>query len=302
MSERQIYLNGRLVPYGQATIHIQSNAVKYGTSVFEGLRAYWSEAHQELYVFRLDDHVTRLLDSLRLMRMEHAFTREVLRESVRETLRANAFRQDVHVRQTAYLDADAGMEATGPVGLAVDALPRRLSDKPAVDLCVSSWSRTADGVMPPRIKCSANYQNGRLALMEARMNGYDSALLLNSRGKISEAPNAAVVIVRGGVAATPPLTADVLESITRASVLQLAKEKLGIPVVERDLDRTELYVSDEAFLCGTAWEIAAVATVDRLPLAGAPGPVTSALAKHYQAAARGADEACSGWLTPVYRP
>lgn len=297
---RQLYLNGRMVPYDQATIHVSSNAVKYGTSVFEGLRAYWSEARRELFVFRLEDHSARLLDSLRLMRMQHAFTLESLGDAVCQTLKANDFRQDVHVRQSACLEADSGMEATGPVGMVVDALPRRLSDKAAIDVCISSWSRTADAVMPPRIKCAANYQNGRLALMEARTNGFDSAVLLNGRGKVSEAPNAAIFAVRGGVIATPPLTADVLESITRATVIRLARERLKIEVIERELDRTELYVSDEAFLCGTAWEIAAIGSVDRLPLRSAPGPVTAALAKLYQAVARGEEQAYAGWLTPVF--
>lgn len=302
MSERHGYLNGSLVPYRQATIHVQCNAVKYGTSVFEGLRAYWSEPHRELYAFRLDDHVARLLDSLRMMRMEHAFTVEHLREAVLVTLRKNGFCEDVHVRQTAFLAADGNVEATGPTGLAVDSQPRRLGAKTALDVCVSSWCRTPDHFRPPRIKCTANYQNVRLAQLEALANGYDYTVLLNGRGKVAEAPSASSFLVRGGVPATPPITADVLESITRASVIQLRREQRGLTAVEREVDRTELCVAEEAFICGTAWEIAAIASVDRLPLKRpAPGPLTADLAGLFQQVVRGERMEYRDWLTPVHR-
>ena len=173
---RHLYLNGRIVPYGEALIPVQSSAVKFGTSVFEGLRAYWNTARGELYVFRLTEHVDRLFDSLKLMRMEHAFTRDELTSSILEVLRKNEYREDVHIRQTAYLDADGDMGLTGPVGLAVDALPRRMANKAGITACISSWMRIPDGAMPPRIKCSANYQNSRLAPLEAKINGYDTAL------------------------------------------------------------------------------------------------------------------------------
>lgn len=301
MSERYLYMNGRLMPYSEATIHSQSNAVKYGTSVFEGLRAYWSDAHQDLYLFRLEDHCLRLLDSLKLMRMEHELTMDELRTSVLETLRKNDVREDVHIRQTAYLMADGSVDATGPTGLTVDARPRKLIEKPALDVCVSSWARIPDGAMPPRIKCSANYQNGRLAMLEARTNGYDNALLLNSRGKVAEAPGAAFFLVRAGVPMTPPVTADVLESITRATLIQLFRERLGLTVSEREIDRTELYVGDEAFFCGSGWEIAPIGSVDRLPLrVAAPGPLTARIRETYFQVARGEIAEYRRWLTPVH--
>ena len=299
---RYLYLNGKIVPYGEALIHVQSAAVKYGTSVFEGLRAYWNERQGELYVFRLKEHIDRLYGSLRLMRMDHGFTREELTSSILEVLRKNEYREDVHIRQTALLEADGAMEATGPVGLAVDALPRKLSTKAGITACVSSWVRIADASMPPRIKCSANYQNGRLAVLEAKMNGYDGALLLNSRGKLAEAPGACCFIVRGGVPVTPPVTADILESVTRTTLLELFWKELGQTPVERDIDRTELYVADEAFLCGSGWEITPVLSVDKLALGDGtrPGPVTRAIQECYFAVVRGEKPAYRGWLTPVY--
>jgi branched-chain amino acid aminotransferase len=299
---RYLYLNGKLLPYDEARIHVQSSAVKYGASVFEGLRAYWNAQHGELYVFRLQEHIDRLFDSLRLMRMDHHLTREELKSSILEVLRKNEVRQDVHIRQTAYVEADGDIDATGPVGLAVDARPRKATPKVGVHACVSSWTRIADGAMPPRIKCSANYQNGRLAMLEAKANGYDSALLLNGRGKLAEAPGACCFVVRGGVAVTPPVTADILESVTRATLLELFRKELGQAPTERDIDRTELYVSQEAFLCGSGWEITPVLSLDRLPFGDGqtPGPVTRAIQAAYFAVVRGEKAAYRSWLTPVH--
>lgn len=299
---RHLYLDGKLVPYQDARIHVQSAAVKYGASVFEGLRAYWNPAHEELYVFRLQEHIDRLYGSMKLMRMEHGLSREELAGSILQVLRRNEYREDVHIRQTAFIAADGPMDATGPVGLAVDALPRKLTHKAGIAACVSSWTRIADGTMPPRIKCSANYQNGRLAMLEARANGYDGALLLNGRGKVAEAPGACCFVVRGGVPVTPPVTADILESVTRSTLLELFRAELGQTPVEREIDRTELYVAEEAFLCGSGWEITPVLSVDRLPLGEGTGagPVTRSMQACYFAVVRGEKPAYRAWLTPVY--
>jgi branched-chain amino acid aminotransferase len=301
MDERYVYFNGAQVPYSQATISVHCNAVKYGTSVFEGLRAYWSPREQELYVFRLEDHIRRLLDSLMLMRMEHNFTCAELKASVLDILRKNRFEEDVHVRQTAYSAADGTMDAGGPTGLVVDARPRKMAAKAALDVCVSSWTRISDSVMPPRIKCSANYQNSRLAQLEARANGFDYAVLLNNRGKISEAPAACVFLMRGDLLSTPPITADILESVTRDTLIQLLRECHGHVVAEREIDRTELYLADEAFLCGTAWEVTPMASVDRLQLRQtAPGPLTRTLSATFHQVVRGELAEYRKWLTPVY--
>jgi branched-chain amino acid aminotransferase len=194
------------------------------------------------------------------------------------------------------------MGLTGPVGLAVDALPRKMGSERGITAGISSWLRIPDGAMPPRIKCSANYQNGRLAQLEAKVNGYDTALLLNARGKLAEGPGACCFVVRRGVPMTPPVTADILESVTRATLLDLCAKELGLTPEVRDIDRTELYVADEAFLCGSGWEIAPIVSVDRLPLGdGAkPGPVTRAIQACYFSVVRGERPAYRDWLTPVY--
>lgn len=300
-SSRYLYLNGKILPYEEAKIHVQSAAVKFGASVFEGLRAYWNPSQGELYVFRLQEHIDRLYASMRLMRMEHHLTREELVSSVLDILRKNEYREDVHIRQSALVEADADLAATGPVGLAVDALPRKLAGT-GVHACISSWSRIADGSMPPRIKCSANYQNSRLATLEAQLNGYDTALILNGRGKLAEAPGACCFVIRGGVPITPPVTADILESITRATLLELFPKELALTPDVREVDRTEVYVAEEAFLCGSGWEITPVFSIDKLPLGdGAqPGPITRGIAECYFAVARGEKPAYRHWLTPVY--
>jgi branched-chain amino acid aminotransferase len=299
---RYLYLNGKLLPYDEARIHVQSAAVKYGASVFEGLRAYWNPQQSELYVFRLPEHIDRLLGSLRLMRMEHGFSREELASSILEVLRKNEVREDVHLRQSAYVEADGALDATGPVGLAVDARPYRLTGKAGITVGVSSWTRISDQSMPPRIKCSANYQNGRLAMLEAKANGHEGALLLNGRGKLAEAPGACCFVVRNGVPITPPVTADILESVTRATLLELFARELGVTPEVREVDRTELYVADEAFLCGSGWEITPILAVDRLPLGDGrePGRLTRAIQQCYFAAVRGEKPTYRGWLTPVY--
>ena len=299
---RYLYLNGKLLPYDEARIHVQSAAVKYGASVFEGLRAYWNPQQGELYVFRLSEHIDRLLNSLRLMRMEHGFSREELASSILEVLRKNEVREDVHLRQSAYVEADGALDATGPVGLAVDAKPYRLTGKAGITVGVSSWTRISDQSMPPRIKCSANYQNGRLAMLEAKANGHEGALLLNGRGKLAEAPGACCFIVRNGVPITPPVTADILESVTRATLLELFARELGVTPEVREIDRTEVYVADEAFLCGSGWEITPILAVDRLPLGDGkePGRLTRAIEQCYFAVARGEKPAYRRWLTPVY--
>jgi branched-chain amino acid aminotransferase len=302
VTSRFLYLNGKIVPYADAKIHVQSAAVKYGASVFEGLRAYWNPRQGELYVFRLTEHIDRLYHSMKIMRMQHGLTREELAYSILEILRKNEYREDVQIRQSAYVEADGALDAAGPVGLAVDAAPRKMTQKIGIHVCVSSWTRISDGAMPPRIKCSANYQNGRLAMLEAKANGYDAALLLNLNGKLAEAPGACSFVVRGGIPATPPITADILESVTRTTLFELFRKELGMSPIEREIDRTELYVSEEAFLCGSAWEITPVLSVDRLPLGDGerPGPVTSAIQECYLAVVRGERPAYRDWLTPVY--
>lgn len=274
------YLNDRVVPYEQALVHVNSPAIKYGAGVFEGLRAYWHPQRKTLTVLLLDEHCRRLLQSARLLRFEGRFSFESYRSAVLDLLTAMRPEQDLHIRQTVYLDGNGAMDATGPVSMSVIASP---SSRPkgfdtGISCQVSSWTRISDNTLPPRIKCTANYMNGRLALMQAKQDGYDNALLLNQGNCVAEAPGACLFLVKDGVPVTPSVTSDILESITRRKVIELLNEYLGLVTVERDVHRTELYTADEAFLCGTAAEVTPITSVDRLHAGtGTPGPVTRRL-------------------------
>jgi branched-chain amino acid aminotransferase len=298
-----IWLNGALVPFADARIHALSPAVKYGVGVFEGLRAYPSRDGRQLYVFRLEEHLARLAYSMRVMRFDDPPATDTLREAVLATLRANAIRGGCHIRLSVYLDGDGEMNATGPVGTFCAALPRPPETRveTGVTAGVVSWRRPEDSAMPMRVKAHANYHNGRLATLEARGNGHGTAIILNARGKVAEGPGMCLFIIRDGVAITPGVSSDILESITRDAVMRLLRDQLGVPVVERDVDRSELYLADEAFFCGTAWEVTPVTAIDRLAVgSGAPGAVTRALQLAYFAIVNGESNAHAAWRTPVY--
>lgn len=299
----KVFWNGRIVPSAQAVLHVDSPALKFGTSVFEGLRAYHNPKTGKQYVFLLEEHSRRLLQSMRLLRLEHDYSLEYIMNAVLETCRANGAASDLHLRQTVYLDGDGAMEATGPVSMSVVATPRARSRgfESGIACQVSSWGRIADAVMPPRVKCSANYTNGRYALLQARQDGYDNAVLLNRNGCVSEAPAACLFVIRDGVPVTPGPSADILESITRAKVIELFWEYFDVDAVERDLHRTELYACEEAFLCGTAAEITPVVSFDRLPVGeGVPGPITRRLQElMFDGIARGGIEDHAEWRTEV---
>ncbi|TAM85272.1 branched-chain amino acid transaminase [bacterium] len=301
------WIDGRFVPWGECVLHARAQAIMTGASVFEGIRAYWNAGHEELYVFRLNDHFERLAASMKIMRMKQAVTPEIAAASV-ELLRRNGFRGDVHYMPVAYVGFGEGYGAqTPPVqeGFFITAVakPQSPSLENGLNVCVSSWQRISDNVMPPRVKAAANYQNSRFALLEARTNGYDYAIFLNASGKVSEAPGACIFVVRGDQVCTPPVTAGILESITRSTLIQLFKERVGRPVIEREIDRTELYVADEVFLCGTGMEVTPVVSVDHVGVGSSrPGRLTKEIQHLYFQIARGEDTTMDHWRTPVYAP
>jgi len=302
-------MNGRIVPPEAATVSVFSQALLRGSSVYEGVRAYWSEARKNLFVWKLDPHLRRLAQSMKVMRMTPPYAQEELRRAVLEWIRANGFREDIHFRLNVWFD-DAGpldMKGFKPEEVETCAFiaggPRggRGRQEEGVNLCVSSWRRIADDAIPPRVKATANYQNSRLAGVEARVNGYDDAILLNQGGKVAEATGACVLIVREGRLIAPPVTESILESITRACVLDLFGSHIGPAPIERPVDRTELYVADAAFLCGSGEEVTPIVSVDRIAVGdGRPGPLTRRLQGLFFQAVRGEDESYEKDLTPVY--
>jgi branched-chain amino acid aminotransferase len=297
------WFNGRIVKWDEARVHVFSPVVKYGTGIFEGLRGYWNDAERELYVFRLAEHLDRLAFGLKVMRFDTGPDRAEMERAILEVLRANRFEAPAHVRLSVFLEGDGEMVATGPVGMACTAVHRPPSKglTEGISAGVVSWRRPEDSSQPMRVKANANYQNGRFAVQEARANGYGAAMLLNSRGKLAEGPGMCVFLVRDGVAVTPSVTSDILESITRDTVITLLEEDLGVRVEEREVDRTELYAADEVFFCGTAWEITPVTSVDRLAVGdGRVGAVTRRLQERYFAVAKGTVAAREAWRTPVF--
>lgn len=298
---RIIIHNGRAIPFEEARIHPLALGVAFGIAVFEGLRAYRHPATGAFTVFRLDEHLDRLAQGMKVLRFADPPARAVLRQAVLDVIRLNQPDDDAYLRVQVQIEAMGMMATTGAVGWIAAALPRERSTKFATGLAatVSSWTRLPDNAMPPRVKASANYHAGRLATLQARTDGYDSAILLTTRGKVSEAAAACLFLVRDGVLATPHRGSDILESITRETVITLAREQ-GIPVEEREVDRTELYIADEVFLCGTGQELVPVTSVDRLPVGdGRPGAVTGRLQAAYEAVVRGTTDQHPEWRTAV---
>jgi branched-chain amino acid aminotransferase len=303
MSDFKIWMNGRLVPPAEAVLPVNTAAVFYATNVFEGLRAYWHERDRELYGFRLADHFARLRESMKMMRFTIPYSDDDLFEAVRAVLASNAIREDVHLHMVAYV-AGAGLDATEPTGLYINPRRRpRVTEGQGLACCVSSWIRTADNAIPIRLKCGANYQNGRLAMLQARADGYDQPILLNGQGKVAEGSGATFFMVRKGRIVTPTTSSDILESITRQTLIEeLCPRVLGLEVVERDIDRTELYTAAEAFFCGSGYEITPITSIDRFPLGtGDIGPLTRAIAKAYLDLVRGLDARRPEWRTPTYK-
>jgi len=300
------WLDGKLVPWEQATLHIATECVLRGENVFEGERAYWSEAEQELFVFRHAEHIARLRQGARIMRMTIPYTDAEIETACMSLIRACGYRGNVHFRPVAYF-AEGELTDYLPeeirTGMFILAFskPTTKAVTQGVRSCVSTWRRNSDLASPSRIKSGANYHNSRLAYIDARLNGFQVPILLNEAGKVAEGPGACFMMVRKGKLITPPVTADILESITRDTLIELAQAELGLEVLERDIDRTELYVCEEAFFCGSGHEVSPINSIDHYPVGtGEPGPITRQLQKLYFDVVTGTVPKYRHWLTPVY--
>ncbi|ASP23489.1 branched-chain-amino-acid aminotransferase (plasmid) [Antarctobacter heliothermus] len=300
-SDLYIYLDGELVRWDDAKLHVFSPAVKYGAAVFEGIRGYWNESDEKMYLFRLEDHMRRMELSQRIMRFGRVVPAEEMMEATIALMRKNGFRSSVHIRPTVYVGGTGESYATDPIGSFITAIPRGTPKKveTGVRAQVSSWQRISDNVMPARAKANANYNNSRYAGLQATRDGYEAAILLNSRGKVSEGQGMCLFIIRNGVAVTPSVTSDILESITRDTVIELLKAQ-GIPVQEREMDRSEFFDASEAFFCGTGAEITPLIDVDGDPIgSGSPGETTRALQSDYFDLAFGRKSHRPEWRTEV---
>ncbi|HWR20591.1 MAG TPA: branched-chain amino acid transaminase [Verrucomicrobiae bacterium] len=299
------YFKGQFVPLDQAKVSIQNNTFQYGTGIFEGIRAYWNPDEGQLYLFRMVEHYIRLLRNCRVLKLTISKDERELSEITLELLRKNHPETDTYIRPIAYVDSDGiGPKFIGySTGFAMYTLP--LGDyidvSRGIKVGFSSWRRINDNAIPARCKVTGGYVNSALAKTEALEHGYDEAIFLTEGGFISEGSAENIFLIRGGKLITPALSEDILEGITRETVIELAREELGIETIERPIGRTELYVADEAFLCGTGAQISPMIEVDKRPLGtGKIGPISAKIQALYFDVVKGKQKKYAHWLTPVY--
>ena len=304
VENRRIWFKGEVLNVNDAKINILAPTSQFGLNVFEGIPCYWNENEQQLYAFRLAEHYQRLVKSARLLQIDCPYSTDDLTNALIDVIKANEYTENLSVRQTLFVDGFGSWGSEGPVEMFVAPIPRGKTsaeyNKKGLHCCVTSWRRISDEMLSPRIKCGANYMNSRVGQREALRNGYDTCIFLNNLGKVSEGPGSCFIMVKDGVIVTPALTDSVLESITRDTILNIAKHN-GISVCERSIDRTELYTCDEAFLCGSAMEITPIFSIDRYEIGnGNIGPLTKKLHQCYLDVAQGRNDEFKKWLTPIY--
>ena len=299
------YFEGEFVPLAEARLPIMTHGFLYGTAVFEGIRAYWNEEQEQLYGLKFLEHYKRMWRSARVLLMKPPLPPEGLVELTVELLRRNGFRQDAYVRPTLYKSSEV-------IGVRLHNLEEKLlvfsvpfGDYIAIDRGITaqvvSWRRNSDQSLPARCKITGAYANSAFSKTEAVLNGYDEAIVLTMDGHVSEGSAENLFLVRDGKLITPVGTDDILEGITRAALMQLAREEMGVETVIRTVDRTELYSADEVFLCGTGAQISPIVEIDHRAIAnGEVGPITRQLTKLYFDVVRGRMPAYSDWLTPIY--
>ncbi len=301
-----VWHNGKFIPWEEATLHVASHVVSYGTCLFEGIRCY--ETPQGPAIFRLKDHAQRLADSCKIYRMELAYSVADLQQAMTELIRVN-HAQHAYIRPLVF--RGLGDLGVNPLKNPIETYilcwrwGKYLGDealKNGIDVCVSSWNRIAPNTLPSMAKAAANYMNSQLIKMEAVANGYVEGIALDHTGNVSEGSGENIFVVRNNRIVTPPLANSVLPGITRDSVITLAEE-LGLPVSEQVVPREALYIADEVFFCGTAAEITPLRSIDRIVIGkGRPGPVTRELQERLLAIASGRAEDKYGWLAYVHQP
>ena len=304
MPEPLIYFQRRFMPLSEAKLPVMTHAFLYGTACFEGVRGNWNQDDKHVYLFRLREHYQRLHMSCRILRIDLPYTDDELCEVTKEVVARAGYSEDVYIRPIAYKSA----EVIGPRlhdvadDFLVFVMPfgNYLDPDAGIRCMTSTWRRVDDLGIPARAKVNGLYVNSALAKTEAMENGFDEAIMLDERGHVSEGSGENVFLVRKGKLITPVPSDNILEGITRESVMTLARDELGIETVERSIDRSELYVADECFLTGTAAHVTAVVEVDRRRVGeGRTGPVTGQLQRLYFDAMRGKNRKYASWVTPV---
>jgi len=303
LDELICYFEGAWVPMREANVSIMTHAFMYGTATFEGIRAYWNAEQQTLYGLKIREHVERIRQSCRILLMKNVPSVDELTGLIVETIRRNGFREDAYIRPSFY-------KSTRAIGVRLHNLENQLyiiavpfgnyiDTDAGVRVMTSSWRRNADNALPARGKIVGGYVNMAFQKSEAELNGYDEAIVLTADGHVNEASAANLFVVRDGVALTPPVSDDLLEGVTRKAIMEMLANE-GIPVVERSIDRSELYVADEVLLCGTGVQISPVIEVDHRPVgSGEVGPISRIVRERYFDAVRGRLPEYSHWVTPI---
>ena len=305
MEAKELFMNGEFVPAAHGTISVRTHGFAYGTGCFEGIRGYWNESEQQVYLFRLREHFERLLRSCKILQITLPYTVDQLIDITIELVQRNGQQQDIYLRPVAYKSAQTiGVRLHGlqddflitsePVGNYIDTTGMHCG--------VSSWRRVDDNAIPARAKITGAYVNSALAKSEAMQNGFDEAVMLTHDGHVSEGSAENIFLVINGELVTPASSENILLGITRDTVMELARRELGRITRERQVDRTELYIADEMFMCGTGAQLAPVIRVDHRPVGdGQIGPISSAIQQLYADVVRGrSPDYRAQWCTPVY--
>ena len=297
-----IWFDGEFKPWDSVTVPITTHAIHYGTSVFEGIRGYSND--ENLFVFKLREHMQRLIQSAEVYSINSRFTVSEICSSTIELLKRNNIRKSCYIRPLLFVGLhgiDLNITKDSPSHLAIIAFPfNRYFPETGIKTCISSWRRINENSTPPMAKAGGNYMNSVLATQECKRNGYDESILLDYHGNVSEAPGENIFLVRGNKIYTPPLSDSVLEGITRDTAITLAKN-LGYEVQERSITRTELYIADELFVTGTAAEITPIISVDNHMVgSGQVGEITKKISDYYQKVVISQISEYREWLTPVW--
>lgn len=298
-----VTINGDLMPLKEAKVSITAPGLSYAALVFEGIRAYWNQDYKQLYVFRLEDHLNRFINSMKLLKFIDYPNVASIKSDILTNIQANDYKEDIYIRLQGYIDDWGEMAVRTPVSTSIVSYPRprAVAFSEGKNFTISSWQRLDDNASPPRIKASANYLNSRLASIQAKESGYDGGIMLSPNGKVSEGPGGCIFLVRNGNIITPSITSGILESITRDSILKITK-KLKLKVQTREVDRTELYIADEIFYCGTGQEIMPILSVDKMLAGdGKPGKFTKILQNEFTEIVRGNSSNFENWTTATYQ-
>ena len=300
-----VYLNGEYVDMAKASIPVRTHAFLYGTAVFEGIRAYWNEEEKQLYVFRAKEHYERLQRSAKIMYMESPYTVEEYCKITVDLMKKNNYKEDAYMRPTLYKSAqkvgpglfdnpDSFMIISNKMGDYIDT-------SKGLSVCVSSWRRNSDNAIPPRAKVAGSYANAALIKTDAHNAGFDDAVVLDEQGQVTEGSAMNLFLIQNGKLVTTMKTDNILVGVTRNTIIELAKDVLGLEVEERAIDRTELYISDEAFYCGTGAQVSPIVEIDHRKLGdGNVGPIAKDLQKLYFDVVKGKVPKYKKWCMPVY--